>query len=67
MLDAVEGVQTIKNLKIINMWDQNLGYGGNIYDIKTATKNGVIYPSMDPSIFEVKYPERDIKARIVGY
>ena len=67
MLDAVEGVQTIKNLRILNLWDTNLGYGGNIYDIKTATKNGVIYPSMDPSIFEVKYPEQDIKARIVGY
>ena len=67
MLDSVEGVQTIKNLKIINLWDSNLGYSGNIYDIKTASKNGVIYPSMDPSIFEVKYPDRDIKARIVGY
>jgi hypothetical protein len=66
-LDKVEGVQTIKNLRIFNTWDKNLGYSGNIYDIKTATKEGVIYPSMDPSIFELKYPEKDIKARIVGY
>jgi hypothetical protein len=66
-LDQVEGVQTIKNLTIVNNWDELLGYSGNIYDIKTATKNGVIYPSMDPSIFEVKYPNKDIKARIVGY
>ena len=66
-LDKVEGVQTIKNLTIVNNWNELLGYSGNIYDIKTATKDGVIYPSMDPSIFEVKYPNRDIKARIVGY
>ncbi len=66
-LDKVEGVQTIKNLTIVNNWNELLGYSGNIYDIKTATKDGVIYPSMDPSIFEVKYPNKDIKARIVGY
>ena len=66
-LDKVEGVQTIKNLTIVNNWNELLGYSGNIYEIKTATKDGVIYPSMDPSIFEVKYPNKDIKARIVGY
>jgi len=66
-LDKVEGVQTIKNLRIFNNWDENLGYSGNIYDIKTATKHAVVYPSMDPSIFEVKYPNKDLKARIVGY
>jgi len=26
--------------------------------------NGVIYPSQDPSIFEVKYPNTDIKGRV---
>jgi len=66
-LDSIEGVQTIKNLVITNQWNKALGYSGNIYDIKEASKDGVIYPSMDPSIFEVKYPNRDIKARIVGY
>ena len=66
-LDKVEGVQTIKNIRIYNTWDENLGYSGNIYDIKTATRAGVVYPSMDPSIFEVKYPNKDLKARIVGY
>jgi len=38
----------------------------NIYDINSATKNGVIYPSLDPSIFEVKFPNRDIKGRVVN-
>ena len=42
--------------------DNNL----NIYDINYATKNGIVYPSLDPSIFELKYPETDIEGRIVG-
>jgi hypothetical protein len=66
-LDKVEGVQTVKSLRIYNLYDENAGYSGNIYDIKTATKDAVIYPSMDPSIFEVKFPDKDIKGRISGY
>ena len=42
------------------------GYGGNVYDIKQATRNGVVYPSLDPSIFEVKYPNQDILGNVVG-
>ena len=49
------------------MFDRASGYSGNIYDIKGATREGIIYPSMDPSIFEVKYLDKDIKGRIVGY
>jgi len=66
-LDKVEGVQTVKNLRIFNLYDKESGYSGNIYDIKGASRDGVIYPSMDPSIFEVKYLDKDIKGRIVGY
>ena len=42
------------------------GYSGNIYDIQTATKNGVIFPSLDPAIFEVKYPNVDIIGKVLG-
>ena len=66
-LDKVEGVQTVKNLRVFNLFDRASGYSGNIYDIKGATREGIIYPSMDPSIFEVKYLDKDIKGRIVGY
>tara|TARA_R100000908_G_scaffold56246_1_gene31645 strand:+ start:3601 stop:5523 length:1923 start_codon:yes stop_codon:yes gene_type:complete len=66
-LDKIEGVQTVKNLRIYNLYDTNNGYSGNIYDIKGATRDAIIYPSMDPSIFEVAYPDNDIKGRIVGY
>ena len=42
------------------------GYIGNVYDIAGATKKGVVYPSLDPSIFEVKYPNQDILGEVVG-
>jgi len=66
-LDKVEGVQTVKNLRIFNTFDSDSGYSGNIYDIRGATRDAIVYPSMDPSIFEVKFPDKDIKGRIVGY
>ena len=37
------------------------------YDIKGATQNNIIYPSLDPMIFEVKYPDNDIKGRVVTF
>jgi len=42
------------------------GYSGNIYDINSASKDGIIYPSLDPSIFELKFPNTDIEGRVVG-
>ncbi len=53
-------------LIIFNRYEKNLGYSGNIYDIGSATKDGVIYPSLDPSIFELKFPGRDIQANVVA-
>ena len=66
-LDKIEGVQTVKSLRVYNLYDKKAGYSGNIYDIKGATRDNIIYPSMDPSIFEVKNLDTDIKGRIVGY
>ena len=60
------GVQSITKLQVYNQWDDQEGYSGNIYDIKQATRDGVIYPSLDPSIFEVRYPDSDIKGRVVS-
>ena len=62
-LDKVIGVQSIPNIKIINKF--TAGYSENVYDIETATKNNQIYPSLDPMIFEVKYPDTDIKGRVI--
>tara|TARA_B100001093_G_scaffold247695_1_gene237108 strand:+ start:2225 stop:4072 length:1848 start_codon:yes stop_codon:yes gene_type:complete len=64
-LDRVEGVQTVKNIKISNKRGISRGYSQYAYDIEGATQNQVIYPSLDPSIFEIKYPNTDIKGRVV--
>ena len=65
LLDKIEGVQTVKTVTISNLVGENLGYSPYAYDIKGATQANVIYPSLDPSIFEVKYPNQDIQGRVV--
>lgn len=59
-LDRVEGVQTVVDLRVINKYDETLGYSKNVYNIQSATKDGIIFPSLDPSIFEIKFPDNDI-------
>jgi hypothetical protein len=66
-ISNVKGVQSVIGITLKNLYDTDFGYSGNIYDLTTATKNGVIYPSLDPSIFEIKFPTRDIKGRVVNY
>lgn len=51
---------------ITNKFKVSGGYSGNAYDIASATKDGVVYPSLDPSCFELKYPNVDIEGRVVG-
>jgi hypothetical protein len=41
-------------------------YSGNYYDIESGIIEGVLYPALDPSIFEVKFPGSDIKGKVVG-
>ena len=67
ILDRVQGVQTVKNIEIINKAGINIGYSQFGYDIQGATVNNIIYPSIDPSIFEVKYPNSDIIGRVVTF
>jgi hypothetical protein len=63
-LDRIEGVQTVKNVKVNNKAGISQGYSQFAYDIDAATQNQVIYPSLDPSIFEIKFPDIDIKGRV---
>lgn len=65
LLDKIEGVQTVKNVEIVNLAGESLGYSQFSYDIKGATIDDVVYPSIDPMVFEVKYPQQDIKGRVV--
>jgi hypothetical protein len=67
LLDKIAGVQTVKNISITNKSGAILGYSEYAYDIKGATQNDVIYPSLDPMIFEVKYPNADIKGKVVSF
>ncbi len=66
LLDGIDGVQTVSNVAIENKAGENIGYSANAYSIAGATQGGIIYPSIDPSIFEVKYPNEDIKGKVVS-
>lgn len=66
IIDNTTGVQTVKNLKITNKVGASRNYSQYAYDIDGATQNKVIYPSIDPMIFEVKFPNEDIKGRVVN-
>jgi len=65
-LDQIEGVQTVKNIEVVNKSGEALGYSNYSYDVQGATIDNTIYPSLDPMIFEVKYPNTDIKGRVVS-
>jgi hypothetical protein len=67
LLDAVEGVQTVASVTVNNKVGNALGYSQYAYDIEGATQNNTIYPSIDPMIFEVKYPNTDILGRVVNF
>ncbi len=64
-LDGIDGVQSIPTFEFVNLHSSNKGYSGNQYDINSAIKNNILYPSLDPSIFEIKYPNADIKGKVV--
>ena len=66
MLDTLDGVQTVKKVTITNKAGFNSGYSEYAYDMNGANQNGTIFPSIDPSIFELKYPNTDIKGRVVN-
>jgi hypothetical protein len=65
LLDQITGVQTVQKVTVSNIAGTTKGYSQYSYDIPGATLNGVIYPSLDPCIFEVKYPDTDIQGRVV--
>lgn len=62
ILDKVKGVQTVQKVEVVNKYGGE--YSEYAYDVKGATRNNMVYPSYDPCIFEVKYPNVDIKGRI---
>ena len=67
LIGGIEGVQTVEDITFTNKSGTFLGYSQYKYGFNKATKNDIIYPSMDPSIFELKYPNTDIKGRVTTY
>lgn len=63
----IPGVQSVQTVRISNKYGEAQGYSKYSYDISAGTLKGVIYPSLDPSIFEIKYPDIDIQGKVVTY
>ena len=76
VISLVDGVASVvppeddnpqKQMVVVeNKFKLSEGYSGHVYDLQSATKDGVIYASLDPSIFELKFPNLDIEGRVVG-
>jgi hypothetical protein len=65
LLLKIPGVRSVAKVEVINKYGGNYSQYG--YDIHAATRNGILYPSIDPSIFEIRYPNLDINGRIITY
>ena len=65
-ISLVDGVASVTDINIVNKYRTSEGYSGNGYDVEGALKNGILYPSLDPSIFEVKFPLKDIRGEVIG-
>ena len=71
LLDGIDGVLSVVRpdingaggLQISNKF--NGSYSPNKYSIKLASKQGIVYPPKDPSVFEVKFPNSDIRGRVI--
>jgi hypothetical protein len=62
LLANIEGVQSVPSIKMTNKCGGR--YSPNSYNIDAATKDKIVYPSLDPSVFEIKFPDADIKGRV---
>lgn len=68
ILDKVNGVQTVSDITVSNVYDPyGEKYSKYSYDMEAATRNRVVYPSYDPCIFELRYPGDDISGRAITY
>lgn len=66
LLDSVKGVQSVQKISVNNKAGTigNRTYSSYAYDVEGATRGNIVYPSLDPCIFEVKYPTVDIQGRL---
>ena len=64
-LAKIEGVQSVAEVKFKNLTQNDGDYSPHEYNLSEATHNKIIYPSLDPSVFEVKYPDNDIRGAVI--
>tara|TARA_A100001201_G_scaffold93098_1_gene81069 strand:- start:9687 stop:11567 length:1881 start_codon:yes stop_codon:yes gene_type:complete len=64
-LANIEGVQSVTDVKVKNIF--NGDYSEHRYNLDEAEYQNVIYPSLDPSVFEIKFPGRDINGKVATY
>ena len=65
ILANVEGVMSVPKVEISNLYGTDGSYSPYRYNIQQATVGKIIYPSLDPCVFEVKYPNKDIKGCVL--
>jgi hypothetical protein len=65
LLTSIKGVQSVSEVNYNSVSGESIGYSKYKYDLTSATVSDIIYPSLDPCIFEVKYPNTDIKGQII--
>jgi hypothetical protein len=65
ILLRVKGVQSVIKVEFNNLSGGN--YSSYGYDVEAAIRNNVLYPSLDPSVFEIRFPNTDIQGRVVNY
>jgi hypothetical protein len=61
----VEGVQSVVEIKFKNLTMNDGDYSPHEYNLDQATLNKIVYPSLDPSVFELKYPDNDVKGAVI--
>ncbi len=66
LLDDVAGVYSVASIKLLNRTGivDNLTYSNRIFSVTEHSKNGIVY-APEHSMFEIKYPNKDIAGRVV--
>lgn len=65
ILLQIKGVQSVVKIEFTNKSGGN--YSPYSYDVAGAFRNGILYPSLDPAVFEIRYPDLDIQGRVVTF
>jgi hypothetical protein len=65
VLLQTDGVQSVTKVEFTNK--SGTDYSPYSYDVAGAIRNNVLYPSLDPAIFEIRYPDLDIQGRVITF